>query len=131
MRITSQLTGGMRFVSEVRGHEVIVDNPIESGGTDAGPTPPELVAIALGTCVGIYAVNFCRKHDLSTEGMTVHTDWEKAQNPARIGMMSVRIIVPAGIPEDKYEAFMATIRKCLVHNTLCQMPEMSIALVTE
>lgn len=130
MRITSRLTGGFRFVSDIRGHEVVVDNTVESGGTDTGPTPPELVAVALGTCVGIYAVNFCKKHHISTDEMVIHTDWDKSTDPVRIGAMAVTVILPAGVPEDKRDAFMATVRKCLVHNTLCQSPELAITLVT-
>lgn len=128
MRITSRLTGGLRFESDIRGHQVIVDLPEENGGTDTGAMPPELLATALGTCVGVYAVQFCMKHEISTEGMVIHTDWDKAKNPSRIGAMAVTIQLPAGIPEEKHEAFMKTVHQCMVHNTLCNTPEMAITL---
>ena len=98
------------------------------GGSDTGPMPPELVVTALGTCVGIYAVRFCKKHDISTEGLTVHTDWVKGADPVRIASMSVIIDLPAGIPEEKFEAFMRTVEQCMIHNTFCQIPQIEINL---
>ena len=128
MRIVSRLTGGLRFETEIRGHQVVVDNPVESGGTDTGPTPPELVATALGTCVGIYATFYCRKHGIACDGMVVTTEWTKVPDPTRIGAMQVQVALPAGIPAEQREAFLRTVSACLVHNTLTHSPEMTIAL---
>lgn len=128
MILTSVCTGGLRFETDIRGHRVVVDVPENLGGTDTGPMPPELVVTSLGTCVGIYVVNFCRKHHISTEGLKVHTEWEKGTNPSRIAKMDVFIELPAGVPGEKYDAFMETVRKCTVHNTFCQIPEITLTL---
>ena len=128
MRITSTYTGGLRFESGIRQHTIVVDNPVASGGEDSGPTPPELLATALGTCVGIYAVHFCNKHEISPQGMTIHTDWEKMTDPTRIGAITVSISLPQGIPDKLRPAFMRTVEQCMVHNTLCHKPEISIEL---
>ena len=127
-QIISRFTNSLRFETEIRGHQVVVDNPVESGGTDTGPTPPELVAAALGTCVGIYAVHFCRKHNISPEGMAITTEWTKALEPTRIGTLHVRVELPAGVPVEQHAAFMRTVEQCLVHNTLRHPPEVSITL---
>ena len=130
MRMTSKLTGGpIRFETEVRGHNIVVDVPQEMGGTDTGPMPPELLVSALGTCVGIYAVGFCQKHDISTDGLIIHTDWEKGGEPTRITSMTVTIELPAGVPAKKHTAFMRTVEACLIHNTLCLMPQIDIKVV--
>lgn len=128
MEIISRYLGGRAFESDIRGHKLIVDTPVGSAGADAGPQPPELVATALGTCVGIYAAAFCDKHGLSAAGMVIHTDWEKVSDPVRIGRMTVRIELPGGIPAEKLEAFMRTVQACMVHNTLCQIPDIALSL---
>lgn len=129
MRITSTLVSKKQFSTIIRGHDIRVDLPADLGGDDAGPMPPELFVTALGTCVGVYAVNYCQKHQISTDGLTVYTDWEKGTDPARITRMSVAIDLPAGVPKEKYEAFMRTVEQCLIHNTLCRIPLIEIELV--
>jgi putative redox protein len=128
MSITSRLTSRFRFESVVRGHTVVVDQPTGSGGGDEGPTPPELLAISLGTCVGVYAIYFCEKHNISTEGLVIHTDYEKVAAPTRIGKLACSIELPAGIPAEKYEAFMKNVEGCLIHNTLHHSPEVTLTL---
>jgi putative redox protein len=47
--IAAKLTAGVnrQIIAETRGHEIVIDIRKERGGDDAGPTPPELLAIAL------------------------------------------------------------------------------------
>ena len=71
---------------------------------------------------------FCTKHNISTEGLIVHTDWEKAEDPRRIAKMDVVVELPAGIPNEKYVAFMKTIEQCMIHNTFCTCPLISLEL---
>jgi uncharacterized OsmC-like protein len=42
--------------ARVRDHEILMDVPKERGGDNAGPTPPECLAMALGGCI----LNLCR-----------------------------------------------------------------------
>ena len=46
----SALQEGLRSEVAVREHKLVVDEPAELGGGDAGPNPVELVLAALGTC---------------------------------------------------------------------------------
>jgi putative redox protein len=52
--IQSQLSDGYRTTVRVGGrHLVVVDEPLEVGGRDTGPTPMELVGAALAGCISI------------------------------------------------------------------------------
>ncbi len=58
IQISTTLVAGAnrRIIATTRGHEILMDIPKERGGDDAGPTPPECLAIALGGCI----LNICR-----------------------------------------------------------------------
>jgi putative redox protein len=58
LKISTTLAGGVnrRIIAKARGHEFLMDGRKEWGGDDAGPTPPECLAMALGGCI----VNICR-----------------------------------------------------------------------
>jgi uncharacterized OsmC-like protein len=46
----SALQEGLRSEVAIRAHRMVVDEPAELGGTDAGPNPVELILAALGSC---------------------------------------------------------------------------------
>ena len=54
--------GGDRFAVSVRGHELLVDQPVDAGGEDTAPTPTELLVAALACCVAFYARRYLRRH---------------------------------------------------------------------
>ncbi len=64
---------GERFRSEVklRSHALTVDEPHGIGGTDAGPTPVELVLAALGTCQEITYRAFATALGIPLDGVAV------------------------------------------------------------
>jgi putative redox protein len=58
IHISTTLKAGpnLQIIATTRGHETITGFRKEWGGDDAGPTPPEYLAIALGGCI----INICR-----------------------------------------------------------------------
>jgi len=51
--------GGVKFAAQIRGHKLIVDQPVGGGGEDSAPMPLELLGAGLGTCVALYVQQFC------------------------------------------------------------------------
>ena len=47
--------GGYVHDVEIEGgrHRLVVDEPLEAGGTDAGPSPTRLLAAGLASCIAI------------------------------------------------------------------------------
>ena len=120
--------GGDRLGIDVRGHQLFADQPLEDGGEDSAPTPTELFAAALASCVAFYAERFLRRNHLATDGLLVSCDYEWASGPHRVGALEVRIDAPS-LPPERREAFERVVDHCTIHNTLRNPPEVRVRLL--
>src|SRR5215211_6764959 len=120
---------GDRFELQVRGHRLFCDQPPADGGTDQGPTPTELFVASLAACVGFYARRFLARHDLDAAGMRVEADFTmSADRPARVAAISLRLLLPQPLEENRRRALLAVVDHCTVHNSLRTPPEVRITL---
>lgn len=125
--MTVRSLGDDRYAVKVRGHEVVVDQPVTSGGTDVGPTPTELFVAGLASCVAHYAGSYLTRHSIDRDGLQVDVDWQLAEGrPARVGEVTLTITPPPGLPADRIPAFLAVSRGCTVHHSLQQPPTVTI-----
>jgi putative redox protein len=128
LTMTVRYDSGDRFAIDIRDHEVVVDQPPEMHGDDLGPTPTELFIASLASCVGFYARRYLARHHLDADGLAVEVGYEMASKPARVGKVTLRIVVPAGVPELRRDALLAMASHCTVHNTLTLPPEVHVTL---
>ncbi|MFJ7587510.1 OsmC family protein [Streptomyces sp. NPDC097617] len=120
---------GDAYAAVVRGHRVLVDQPANAGGADAAPTPTELFAASLATCIAFYSGRYLLRHGLPREGLQVRTDFTMAvDRPARVVAVHVVIVPPPGLPERRRAGLLAVASHCTVHNTLQRLPEIGIEL---
>lgn len=120
---------GDAYSVDVREHRLRVDQPLEAGGTDTAPTPTELFAASLATCVAFYAGRYLHRHDLPRAGLRVRTEFTMAtDHPARVTSLHLVIVPPPELPEQRRAALLAVASHCTVHNTLQQPPEIDIEL---
>lgn len=120
---------GDQFRADVRGHSVVIDQPVAEGGGDQGPTPTELFVIGLVACVAHYARGYLARHDLDATGLSVVGTWDFAgDRPSRVGHVSIQIDAPSTLPVERRAALLAVASHCTVHNTLADPPEITIVL---
>ena len=120
--------GGLRFTADIRGHKLVVDQPLSAGGADAGPMPLELLGASLGTGVALYVQQFLHARSLNHEGMRVEVDPRGAQG--RIGRFDVKVVLPEALPP-QYAALLERVAKsCPAHNTLVHGAEVEVAIET-
>lgn len=120
--------GGVKFVADVRGHKVRVDQPLQGGGEDSAPMPLELLGASLGTCVALYVQQFCHARGLNYKGMRVEVNPRGAQG--RIGEFEVRVVMPEALPPQYSELLERVARSCPAHNTLVHGAEVSVQIET-
>jgi putative redox protein len=122
--------GGLRFTAAVRRHRVPTDQPVAAGGGDSAAMPLELLAVSLGTCIALYAHQFCATRGIADAGLEVAVEYRTAKGPSRISAFDVRVVLPDGFPEEYRAAVERAVRTCPVHNTLMHAPEISLELST-
>jgi uncharacterized OsmC-like protein len=119
---------GDRFAIDVRGHRLLVDQPVGAGGADTAPTPTELFVAGLASCVGFYARRYLARHGIDATGLAVAASYEIGGRPTRVQAITIVITPPAGLSPDRRSAFLAVASHCTVHNTLTEPADVSIAL---
>jgi putative redox protein len=118
----------LRFCAQLGSHELILDQPLNGGGDDAGPTPLDLLGAGIGGCVALYVHKFLDTRGVADDGLRVEVIQHTARNPHRIERFEVRIVVPPDMP-DVYKPMIESIaRVCPVYNTLARGSEVTVTV---
>lgn len=125
MQSCTRYINGKMFETLIGSHRILTDQPIGGGGTDAGPTPPDLLLASLGTCAGHYAVEYLRARSLPTTDLHVFVSAEKEIRPARLASFHIEVLVP-GLEEKHQQGVLRAVKTCLIHNTLTSLPEIYV-----
>jgi putative redox protein len=124
-----RFVAGDSYEVTVRGHHVLVDQPVEAGGADEAPTPTELFVASLATCIAFYAGRYLNRHGVDREGLGVSVAFQMAADrPPRVAAIRLTVRVPAGLPPERWPALHAVVSHCTVHNTLADPPAVVIDL---
>jgi len=128
-QMTVRTRGGDRYEIDIRGHRIVVDQPLDGGGTDAGPTPTELFVASVASCTAHYAGRFLARHGVAPEGLGVTCSFGFATDrPSRVGAIDMTIEVPSGLPDTQLERLRAVVEHCTVKNSLVQPPEVRLQM---
>jgi ribosomal protein S12 methylthiotransferase accessory factor len=129
MEMTIRFPGNKKVSAEFDGYTVLTDQPKEAGGDDSAPAPFDLFLASLGACAGLFALSFCRKRDLSTEGLelTQTAEWDEAAH--RVTRIVLKIRLPRGFPDKYKDALVSTANLCTVKKHILNPPAFEI--VTE
>jgi putative redox protein len=102
---------------EVGRHELRADEPRDEGGSDAGPSPQDLLAASLASCSAITMEMYAERRGWDIGEVTVEVNYEPAQrgSPTRF---RIDVGLPKELPEDQRRKLMQILAKCPVHRTL-------------
>jgi putative redox protein len=115
--VARRVGGGLKHHVEVGDHKLTSDEPQTHGGSDAGPSPQQLLAASLASCSAVTMEMYAARKGWDIGEVVVEVDYEPSQrgSPTRFEM-SVRL--PKELPEEQRDKLMQIVAKCPVHRTL-------------
>ncbi len=109
---------GFRHLVAVDGHEIVVDEPVGSGGGDAGPSPTRLLAAALASCTAITVRMYANRKGWDLGESRVAVDFPGPPRAGEEASFKVELTLPGDLDEDQRSRIETIAKKCPVHRTL-------------
>ena len=108
-------------------HQLSADEPIESGGTDTGPSPYDLLLAALGSCTSMTIALYARRKNWPLQEVVVSL-WHSKIHAAdcaecetregKIDRIEREIQLIGSLTSEQRSKLMEIADKCPVHRTL-------------
>ena len=117
MKATARRTGTFRHTVDVRSHHLTVDEPLEDGGEDSGPSPQELLAASLASCTAITMEMYAERKGWDLTGLEVVCDYTPADRGCPTAFNLV-LRLPDHLTDEQVERLGVIAAKCPVHRTL-------------
>lgn len=135
-----RLDEGIKTTIQIRDLTLYADEPLEDGGTNTGPQPPELLMAALGACAAMTARLYAQRKGWPLEGVEVDVSQErfkKADYPVYQGEADFvnefrqRILFKGPLTEAQKLRLLEIAGKCPVHRMLTDPAIMIEELILE
>ena len=121
------LAGGFRTDVIASGHALVADEPASAGGTDAGPSPYDLLAAALASCTSMTLKMYAAHKKIGLESATIRVrhdriharDCEDCETTeGRIDRFEREIVLTGDLTDEQRERMLEIADRCPVHRTL-------------
>ena len=117
MKVVARRTEGYAHEIELEGgHELVVDEPADRGGTDTGPRPTQLLASALAGCIAITMEMYAERKDWDLGQLEV--DVEVGYEGPVPTSFEVGLKLPAELDSEQRRRLLVIATKCPVHKVL-------------
>ena len=104
---------------QVNGHEVIADEPIDSGGGDAGPSSTHLLLSSLGACTAVTMRMYAERKEWNLGDISINMRIEQeTKNGTMVSEISSEITFSEELDSDQRERILIIADKCPIHKTL-------------
>ena len=131
--VSCALDDKFAITTDIRGHQLVIDQPKTAGGADQGPTPLEYFLYAIGGCIGSIARIIAMQEKIALRGMALHIEGDmdsagllgKATD-ARVGFQHIRIQaeIDADLTDAQKQDFLErTCLRCPLHDNISHETE--------
>jgi putative redox protein len=102
---------------DIRGHQLVADEPTEHGGEDDGPSPQELLAASLASCTAVTMEMYAKRKGWDLGPVEVQCEYTAADRGCMTNFKLV-IRLPSDCPQEQINKLRIIAAKCPVHRTL-------------
>ena len=125
---TVKAAEGLKTTTSVRKFHVTCDEPAESGGTNTGMNPVELLLASLGSCMTIAAFYLAPSQGINVESFSVEVEGDVDPDgfmgvspDVRCGLSEVRVVphIKCDADDERARDFVKLVEsRCPVHDTI-------------
>jgi uncharacterized OsmC-like protein len=123
MAMEISFPGGKKVDAHFKGFKISTDQPERDGGEGAAPTPTFLFLASLGTCAGMYALDFCNERKIDTEKLKLELEFKPNKKTHMVEKIRVKLTLPPDFPEKYRPAIIKAVDLCYVKKHLHEPPE--------
>jgi ribosomal protein S12 methylthiotransferase accessory factor len=126
MEMDIYFPGNKKVFADYKGFTVETDQPAAAGGDNSAPAPFDLFVASIGTCAGIFVLDFMQRRDISTEGAKLTLRGERDPETRLVSKMRIEIQLPPNFPEQYKDAIVRAAELCSVKRHIHQPPQFEI-----
>ena len=123
MTMEISFSDGKKVDAVFKGFTIKTDQSEKDGGKGSAPTPSFLFLASLGTCAGLYALNFCEKRKFDTTKLKLALDFETDPKTHMVKKIVMKLSLPPEFPEKYIPAIVKSMDLCYVKKHLHEPPE--------
>jgi ribosomal protein S12 methylthiotransferase accessory factor len=126
VQIEITFPGGARVDASFGPFTVFTDQPPKAGGEGTAPSPFNHFLVSIGTCAGIFVLNFMRNRDIPSDGVHIIQRVNSNVETEMVDDIEIEIQLPADFPDKYRAAIIRAVELCTVKKHIEQPPQFII-----
>ena len=123
MAMEIRFPGGKKVDAVFKGFTIKTDQSEKDGGEGSAPTPTFMFLSSLGTCAGIYALNFCEKRKIDPGQVKLSVELQSHEKTYMVEKIIFNIDLAPEFPQKYTSALIRSMKLCYLKKHFEQPPQ--------